>query len=99
MATPNTVDRQAQLIRLILVILGAILAVVGWYRWASAATLSAGQQNASARAAVPVDPITAIVDASRHPRRQAGSDGAHSARAVAHAPHRRSVRRRHRHRR
>jgi hypothetical protein len=35
MVTPETVDRQAQLMRLILVILGAILAVVGWYRWAS----------------------------------------------------------------
>jgi hypothetical protein len=32
----NVVDRQAQLIRLILVILGAVLAVVGWLRWAGA---------------------------------------------------------------
>ena len=35
MATPNTVDYQAQLVLLMLVILGAILAVVGWYRWAT----------------------------------------------------------------
>ena len=35
MATLHTVDRQAQLIRLILVILGAVLAIVGWARWAA----------------------------------------------------------------
>jgi hypothetical protein len=29
------VDRQAQIIRLILVILGAVLALVGWLRWAT----------------------------------------------------------------
>jgi hypothetical protein len=34
MATLNTVDRQAQVIRLILAILGAALAIVGWARWA-----------------------------------------------------------------
>jgi hypothetical protein len=34
MATLNTVDWQAQLIRLILVVLGAGLAIVGWARWA-----------------------------------------------------------------
>ena len=34
MATPNTVDRQAQLVRLMLVILGAILTIVGWARFA-----------------------------------------------------------------
>jgi hypothetical protein len=33
MATLHTVDRQAQLIRLILMILGAALAMVGWVRW------------------------------------------------------------------
>ncbi len=33
----NVVDRQAQLIRLILAILGAVLAVVGWLRWAAGA--------------------------------------------------------------
>jgi hypothetical protein len=27
-------DRQSQLIRLILVVLGAFLAIVGWLRWA-----------------------------------------------------------------
>jgi uncharacterized membrane protein YidH (DUF202 family) len=31
--TVKYVDRQAQIIRLILVILGALLAVVGWLRW------------------------------------------------------------------
>jgi uncharacterized membrane protein YidH (DUF202 family) len=31
--TVKYVDRQAQTIRLILVILGALLAVVGWLRW------------------------------------------------------------------
>jgi hypothetical protein len=36
MATLNTVDRQAQLVRLILAILGAVLALVGWARWAGA---------------------------------------------------------------
>jgi hypothetical protein len=36
MATLNDVDRQAQLIRLILVILGAILTIVGWARFAVA---------------------------------------------------------------
>jgi hypothetical protein len=35
MATPNTVEQQAQFIRLILVVLGAILTVVGWARFAS----------------------------------------------------------------
>ena len=34
MATLHTVDRQAQLIHLILMILGAALAIVGWARWA-----------------------------------------------------------------
>ena len=65
MATRDTVDRQAQLVRLILVILGAILAVVGGYRWAAAATPSSGQYNAPPPAAVPVDAITTIVDAFR----------------------------------
>ena len=32
MSTLNTVDRQAQFIRLILLIVGASLALVGWYR-------------------------------------------------------------------
>jgi uncharacterized membrane protein YidH (DUF202 family) len=31
--TVKYVDGQAQIIRLILVILGALLAVVGWLRW------------------------------------------------------------------
>jgi hypothetical protein len=35
MATLNTVDRQAGFIRLILAIVGAVLAIVGWARWAS----------------------------------------------------------------
>ena len=35
MATGYGVDRQAQLIRLILVILGAVLALIGWARWAT----------------------------------------------------------------
>jgi hypothetical protein len=34
MTTLKTVDRQAQFIRLILVILGALLAIVGWARFA-----------------------------------------------------------------
>jgi hypothetical protein len=33
MATLNTFDRQAQFIRLILMVLGAVLAIVGWARW------------------------------------------------------------------
>ena len=35
MATLNSVDWQAQLIRLLLMIVGAALALVGWARWAS----------------------------------------------------------------
>jgi hypothetical protein len=35
MTTLKYSDRQAQLIRVILVILGAALAVVGWLRWAT----------------------------------------------------------------
>jgi hypothetical protein len=34
MATLRDVDRQAQLIRLVLMVLGAALAVVGWARFA-----------------------------------------------------------------
>jgi hypothetical protein len=34
MATLNSVDRQAQFIRLLLMIIGAVLALVGWARWA-----------------------------------------------------------------
>ena len=34
MATPNIVDRQAQVIRLILVVLGAFLTIAGWARFA-----------------------------------------------------------------
>jgi hypothetical protein len=34
MLTLNTVDRQAQFIRLVLAILGAVLAIVGWARFA-----------------------------------------------------------------
>ena len=34
MATLRTLDRQAQLIRLVLMILGAALAIVGWARFA-----------------------------------------------------------------
>ena len=36
MSTLNTVDRQAQFIRLILVVLGALLTIVGWARFAGA---------------------------------------------------------------
>ena len=36
MASVMNVDRQARIIRLILVILGAALAIVGWLRWAGA---------------------------------------------------------------
>jgi hypothetical protein len=35
MATPNDPNSQSRLIWVIVVILGAVLAVVGWYRWAS----------------------------------------------------------------
>ena len=35
MARLREVDRQAQLIRLVVMILGAALAVVGWVRWAA----------------------------------------------------------------
>jgi len=58
MSTLNTFDRQAQFIRLILVILGALLTIVGWARFA-------GAQSAPAKPAVPVDPVKAIVDAFR----------------------------------
>jgi hypothetical protein len=34
MAILNTVDRQAQFVRLILMILGAVLAIIGWARFA-----------------------------------------------------------------
>jgi hypothetical protein len=34
MTTLNNVDRQAEFIRLILVILGACLTIIGWARWA-----------------------------------------------------------------
>ena len=34
-------DRQSQFIRLILIVLGAFLAVVGWFRWASGVLFSA----------------------------------------------------------
>jgi len=33
MLQPPSVDRQSQLLWLILSILGAILGLVGWYRW------------------------------------------------------------------
>jgi hypothetical protein len=35
MAVLNDVDRQAQFIRLILVVLGALLTIVGWGRFAT----------------------------------------------------------------
>jgi hypothetical protein len=35
MSVPNTIDRQAQFIRLLLAVLGALLAVVGWARFAT----------------------------------------------------------------
>ena len=57
MATPHDVDRQAQFIRLILFILGAILSIVGWARFAGA--------QPAARRAVPLEPVAAIVDAFR----------------------------------
>jgi hypothetical protein len=56
MATLNAVDRQAQILRLILAILGALLAVVGWARFA-------GAQPAAPKPAVPLEPVAAIVDA------------------------------------
>jgi hypothetical protein len=34
MATVGNVDWQAQFMRLILIVLGAALAIVGWARWA-----------------------------------------------------------------
>ena len=58
MATPHDVDRQAQFIRLILFILGAILSIVGWARFV-------GAQPEPPRPAVPVEPIRAILDAFR----------------------------------
>jgi hypothetical protein len=33
--TPNDPNRQSRLVWTILVILGAVLAVAGWYKWAS----------------------------------------------------------------
>ena len=35
MAMLNDIDRQAQFFRLVLFILGAVLTIVGWYRWAT----------------------------------------------------------------
>lgn len=58
MATLNDVDRQAQFIRLILVILGAILTIVGWARFA-------GAQAPAPKPAVPLEPVAAMVDALR----------------------------------
>jgi hypothetical protein len=58
MATLTEVDRQAQLIRLILVILGAILSIVGWARFA-------GAQPAAPKPPVPIDAIAGIADAFR----------------------------------
>ena len=34
MSTVNNVDRQAQFIRLLLVVVGALLALIGWARFA-----------------------------------------------------------------
>jgi hypothetical protein len=34
MSTPNDPDRQSRLVWFVLAILGAILCVIGWYRWA-----------------------------------------------------------------
>ena len=34
MATIDAIDRQAQMVRLVLAILGAVLALVGWARFA-----------------------------------------------------------------
>src|SRR4051794_25765320 len=58
MATLNDVDRQAQLIRLILFILGAVLTIVGWAKFA-------GAQVPAVRPAVPLEPVAAMVDALR----------------------------------
>jgi len=33
MATVQTPDRQSQLLLLMLIVLGALLTIVGWYRW------------------------------------------------------------------
>jgi hypothetical protein len=35
MANTNATDNQSQLVWTILAILGAVLAIVGWWRWAS----------------------------------------------------------------
>ena len=35
MTTPSTPDRQSQLVWLVLVMLGVLLAIVGWYRRAT----------------------------------------------------------------
>jgi len=35
MANTNAPDRQPQIVWFLLVILGVILSMVGWYRWAS----------------------------------------------------------------
>ena len=56
MTTPNDVDRQAQFIRLILFILGAVLTIVGWARFGGAQP---------SRPAVPLESVVAIVDAFR----------------------------------
>ena len=58
MTTLNDVDRQAQFIRLILVILGAVLTIVGWAKFA-------GAQPAAPKPAVPLEPVAAMVDAFR----------------------------------
>jgi hypothetical protein len=33
MTAPNDVNRQARMVWTILIVLGAMLCVVGWYRW------------------------------------------------------------------
>jgi hypothetical protein len=35
MPNTNTVDRQAETVRLLVVILGVIVCIAGWYVWAS----------------------------------------------------------------
>ena len=42
MLVDNSSDRQAQMVRVLLVVLATILAIVGWSRWVSAQALKAG---------------------------------------------------------
>ena len=62
MASLNDADRQARIVRLILVVLGAALMLAGWARFVGAQALPPARP---APPATPLEPVAAIVDAFR----------------------------------